>query len=72
MHPLNVVFLVISIVLSLMTYRRAMDMGWGVVTAIILGLVPVTATYVMGFYGMGVYGVFAGATLVGGLYKAGG
>ena len=72
MHPLNVVFMVIAAVLSVMTYRRAMDMGWGVASAVILGLVPVTATYVMGLYGMGVYGVFAGATLVGGLYKAGG
>jgi hypothetical protein len=67
MNPLTVAFMLIAAVLSVMTFRRAMDMGWGLVTALLLAAVPLVATYFLN-----VMGLFASATLVGGLYKAGG
>ncbi len=67
MNPLTVAFMLVAGVLSVMAFRRAMDMGWGLVSALLLATVPLVATYFLN-----VVGLFAAATLVGGLYKAGG
>jgi hypothetical protein len=60
-----ILFLLVAIVLSLMAFRVSMGMGWHLVTAVFLALIPLVATYFVGLIGL-----LASAVFVGGLYKA--
>jgi hypothetical protein len=60
-----ILFLLVAIVLSLMAFRVSMGMGWHLVTAVFLALIPLVATYFVGLIGL-----LASAVYVGGLYKA--
>jgi hypothetical protein len=61
----GIIFLVIAVVLSVLSFKVLLDFGmhWGV--CLVLATVPVVATY---FFG--IIGLIGSALLVGALYKA--
>lgn len=60
-----ILFLLVAAFLSLMAFRVSVGMGWHLVTAVFLALIPLIATYFVGLIGL-----LASAVFVGGLYKS--
>ena len=65
MSPFAILFLLVAVVLGVLAFRAAMGMGWGWGVALIFGITPIVATFVLG-----IIGLLASAVMVGGLYKA--
>lgn len=60
-----ILFLLVAVVLSLMTFRVSVGMGMHLVTALFLAAIPLVATFLVGLIGL-----LASAVFVGGLYRA--
>jgi hypothetical protein len=65
MNPLGFVYLTAGLGLGILTFRLSLSMGWHWGLAIVLGLIPVVATF---FFGL--IGLLGAALFVGALYKA--
>ncbi len=65
MDPFGILFLVVAVVLGIMAFRAAMTIGLGWGVALLFGIIPIAATFVLG-----VIGLLGSAVMVGGLYKA--
>lgn len=63
--PIGLLFVLVGVVLGVMGFRLAAGDGWGVPTAVFLGLVPPVAAFLFGAIGL-----LAAAGMVGALYKA--
>ncbi|MBX9583827.1 MAG: hypothetical protein K2X87_26295 [Gemmataceae bacterium] len=59
------ILLSVALVLGVMAFRLAIDIGWGAPTAVVLALIPPVASYFLGAYGL-----LGSAAMVGGMYKA--
>jgi hypothetical protein len=62
---MEIVFLLVAGVLSVMAFRVSVGMGWHWGAALILGAIPMAAVLFLG-----IFGLLASAVFVGGLYKA--
>ena len=68
MNPLAIIALVLSVGLAVMVFRLAIGgFGWHWAVGVLLGSVPVVATF---FFG--IVGLLGSALFVGALYKASG
>lgn len=65
MDPLAILFLLVAAVLGIMAFRAAMTIGLGWGVALMFGVIPIAATFLLG-----VIGLLGSAVMVGGLYKA--